>query len=212
MFRTTTEDTGNVGKPGHDTDGTWQRFYAKYRESCVALLRHDYPQWADEAEDVFQRVAQLIHSQPAITNRKPNDRFRTVLCNLCTREMTCLHRPTREKARRRFAGLSPAYLFNLLHPSRPDAGRTKATPEDLALFIAEDMMDDGYENGRHFGELDERQFAIWRLIMRTESRRPAEAVRRFGIERNEAYRAFSGINGWIRRQAMQLAEELRYPS
>ena len=210
MFKETTEDTGSVGKPGHDSDGTWTRFYAKYRAECIAVLKSKYPQWANEAEDVFQRVALLIHNNPAITNRKPNDRFRTVLCNLCTREITCLHRPTRETAKRRFTRLSPAYLLHLLHPSRPGNGQAKARLEDIVLFICEDMMSDDYENGRYFKELDERQFGIWRLIQRTESRRPAEAVRKFGIERNEAYRAYADINSWIRRQAMLLAKEINY--
>lgn len=210
LFRTTSDDTGNIGRPGHDTERTWQKFYAKYRNSCITFLQHDYPQWANEAEDVFQRVALLIHGNPNITNRKPNDRFRTILCNLCTREMTRLHHPARETAKKRFASFSPSYLLGLLHPSRPRGDRSRAMLEDIVLFICEDMMDADYENGRYFKELDERQLGIWRLIQRTESRRPAEAVRKFGIERNEAYRAFTVINKWIRSHARQIADEIHY--
>jgi len=204
MFKETTDDTGNVGKPDHDSNRTWERFYAKYRAECLAVIRSKYPQWAGEAEDVFQRVAQLIDKKPDITNRRPGAKFRTVLCRLCTREMRRIHHPEHEKAVKTFARLPLPVLRNILHPRSASNSRI----EDLALFIRDDMLNPDYENGRYFESLDEEDLSLWRHVQLEPTCNASEVARRLGLDYSRVNRAKNRINRWIKGQAEKMAREL----
>lgn len=209
LFSTTSDDTGDIGKPGHNSDKSWTKFYAKYRAPCMTVIKYDYPQWANEAEDVFQRVAASIHDNPNIINRKKEDTLRTVLCNLCTKEMRRLHHPKREEAKRRFMRLAPTYLRNLLHPSS-SSGTARAKLQDLVLFIRDDMLDKDYENGRYFQYLDETDFSLWRHVQLSETGRVSDTARTLGLNWFKVCRANARINGWILKKARELAAELQY--
>lgn len=206
MFKETTEDTGNVGRPGHDSDRTWDRFYAKYRTECIAVVKSKYPQWANEAEDVFQRVAQLIDRKPGITNRRPGARFRTVLCRLCTREMRRLHHPDHERAVKTFASQPLSTLRNILHPRSSSNARL----EELVLFIRDDMLDPNYENGRHFESLDEEELSLWRHVQLDPTCNASAVARRLGLDYSKVNRAKNSVNRWIKAQAKKMAQELQY--
>ena len=98
LFRTTTPKSSNVGRPGFEQRENWQRFFDKYRAPCIEFVEHKYPFCKPDSEDVFMRVAERIMANPSVTNRKPGDTFRTVLCNLCIREIFRMHHPKRQEA------------------------------------------------------------------------------------------------------------------
>ena len=205
LFRTTTPRTSRVGQPPYDNAETWNRFFAKYRQPCLDFVRLKYPAWQSDAEDVFMRVVERIAKDPFLTNRKPNASFRTVLCNLCIREIGRLHNPHRERAVRRF-------LRQPLDIIVPGLRRESAAHErlgELAVFIRNDLMDPDYVNGRFYEPLDEEQLGIWRQVQQLATSVP-KAAAILGLKRWTVYRAVNPINRWIRKEAHRLAVRLDY--
>ena len=205
LFRTTTPRTSHVGQDPYANDETWNRFFAKYRQSCMDFIRLKYPAWQSDAEDVFMRVAERIAKEPLLTTRKPGDTFRTVLCNLCIREIGRLHNPHREKAVRRFRRQPLDIILPGLHRKSAEAERLA----ELATFIRNDLMDPDYVNGRFYEALDEEKFGIWRQVQQLNTTVP-KAAEALGLKRWTVYRAVNPINRWIRNETRKLALRLDY--
>ena len=205
IFRTTTPRSSNVGRPGFEQRENWQRFFDKYRSPCIKFVASKYPFCKPDAEDVFMRVAERIMANPCVTNRKPGDTFRTVLCNLCIREIGRLHNPHREKAVRRFRRQPLDIILPGLHRKSAEAERLA----ELATFIRNDLMDPDYVNGRFYEPLDEEKFGIWRQVQRLGTTAP-KAAEILGLKRWTVYRAVNPINRWIRNEAYKLALRLGY--
>ena len=205
LFRTTTPRTSRVGQGPYTNDETWNRFFAKYRRSCIDFIRLKYPAWQSDAEDVFMRVAERISRDPLLTSRKPGDTFRTVLCNLCIREIGRLHNPHRERAIRRFRSQPLDVILPGLRRKSPDAERLA----ELAAFIRNDLLDPDYVNGRFYEPLDEEKFGIWRQVQRLGTSVP-KAAKTLGLGRWTVYRAVNPINRWIGNEARKLAVRLDY--
>ena len=81
-FRTTSEDTGNVGKPGHNGNATWAKFYKKYFPPVESFIATNFPGRVNDIPDAFQRVAARIAHKPEITNHDFRNKFRTVIIKL----------------------------------------------------------------------------------------------------------------------------------
>ena len=205
LFRTTTPRTSHVGQGPYANDETWNRFFAKYRRSCIDFIRLKYPDWQSDAEDVFMRVAERISRDPLLTSRKPGDTFRTVLCNLCIREIGRLHNPHRERAIRRFRSQPLDIILPRLRRKSPEAERLA----ELAAFIRNDLLDPDYVNGRFYEPLDEEKFGIWRQVQRLGTSVP-KAAKTLGLGRWTVYRAVNPINRWIGNEARKLAVRLDY--
>ena len=205
LFRTTTPRTSRVGQGPYANDETWNRFFAKYRRSCIDFIRLKYPAWQSDAEDVFMRVAERISRDPLLTSRKPGDTFRTVLCNLCIREIGRLHNPHRERAIRRFRSQPLDVILPGLRRKSPEAERLA----ELAAFIRNDPLDPDYVNGRFYEPLDEEKFGIWRQVQRLGTSVP-KAAKTLGLGRWTVYRAVNPINRWIGNEARKLAVRLDY--
>ena len=205
LFRTTPPRTSHVGQGPYANDETWNRFFAKYRRSCIDFIRLKYPAWQSDAEDVFMRVAERISRDPLLTSRKPGDTFRTILCNLCIREIGRLHNPHRERAIRRFRSQPLDVILPGLRRKRPEAARLA----ELAAFIRNDLLDPDYVNGRFYEPLDEEKFGIWRQVQRLGTSVP-KAAKTLGLGRWTVYRAVNPINRWIGNEARKLAVRLDY--
>ena len=205
LFRTTTPRTSRVGQPPYDNAETWNRFFAKYRRSCIDFIRLKYPAWQSDAEDVFMRVAERISRDPLLTSRKPGDTFRTVLCNLCIREIGRLHNPHRERAIRRFRSQPLDIILPGLRRKSPEAERLA----ELAAFVRNDLLDPDYVNGRFYEPLDEEKLGIWRQVQRLGTSVP-KAAKTLGLGRWTVYRAVNPINRWIGNEARKLAVRLDY--
>ena len=205
LFRTTTPRTSHVGQGPYANDETWNRFFAKYRRSCIDFIRLKYPAWQSDAEDVFMRVAERISRDPLLTSRKPGDTFRTVLCNLCIREIGRLHNPHRERAIRRFRSQPLDFILPGLRRKSPEAERLA----ELAAFIRNDLLDPDYENGRFYEPLVAEKFGIWRQVQRLGTSVP-KAAKTLGLGRWTVYRAVNPINRWIGNEARKLAVRLDY--
>lgn len=204
-FPSTTDDTSHVGQTGHDSQTTWNRFFIKYRSPCVQLMECTYPQWKSEAEDIFQRVTIRLFKTPEIVHRKPTDKFRTVLCKLCIREMRRLHNPHREAAIMRFLK-QPFYVLFL---SRTDSEKTMEKLKDLIDMIREDLLDEDYVNGRHFRHLDERKLTLWREIQQSGESCTAVA-NRLGLATRQVNRAKSEIDRFVCKETLAIARKLEY--
>jgi len=203
-FPNTTDDTGNIGKPGHDGERSWNRFVAKYKTPVTDLLTDKYPQYSAEAEDAFFKASERIFDNPAITCRKPNDSFRSVLSNLCVRELLRPYNPHRQAAVKRFCN----YLLVKLQPSRlPTDGFQRERILEIIRFIRSDMMDPDYENGRFFKRFNRKKLDLWRQAQRADTT-DAELARQLGLPYHEVNRARLSVDKWIVEEAMRTARQL----
>jgi len=203
-FPNTTDDTGNIGKPGHDGERSWNRFVAKYQTPVIEFLTDKYPQYAAEAEDAFFKASERIFGCPSITSRKPDDTFRTVLANLCIKELLRPYNQHRQTAIRRFY----KHLLVKLQPSRlPTDGIRRERILEIIRFIRSDMMDPNYENGRFFRRFNQEKLDLWRQAQHADTT-DAELARRLGRPYHEINRAHLSIDKWIVEEAIRNARQL----
>lgn len=211
LFRTTTPKSSNVGRPGFEQRENWQRFFDKYRAPCIEFVEHKYPFCKPDSEDVFMRVAERIMANPSVTNRKPGDTFRTVLCNLCIREIFRMHHPKRQEAERRF-NRQPVFVTvpHLFH--RKSIRRTRL--EEIALFVEADLRSPEYVNGMYYEPIDEDKLSLWCQIQSLKADCPkmtyGEAAERLGLSRWTVYRALQTLHRHIRRETYRIAASLDY--
>ena len=211
LFRTTTPKSSNVGRPGFEQRENWQRFFDKYRAPCIEFVEHKYPFCKPDSEDVFMRVAERIMANPSVTNRKPGDTFRTVLCNLCIREIFRMHHPKRQEAERRF-NRQPVFVTvpHLFH--RKSLRRTRL--EEIALFVEADLRSPEYVNGMYYEPIDEDKLSLWCQIQALKADCPemtyGEAAERLGLSRRTVYRALQTLHRHIRRETYRIAASLDY--
>jgi len=204
-FPNTTDDTGNIGKPGHDGERSWNRFVAKYKSPVIDLLTDKYPQYAAEAEDAFFKASERIFGCPSVTNRKTDGSFRTVLTNLCIKELLRPYNPHRQTAVKRFCN----YLKVKLQPSRlPTDGIRRERILEIIRFIRSDMMDPNYENGRFFRRFNQEKLDLWQQAQRAGTT-DAELARQLGRPYHEINRARLSIDKWIVEEAIRVARQLR---
>ena len=203
IFKKTTERTSHVGQAGYDTSENWERFFAKYKDSCVVFLETKYPQWKADAEDVFMMAVGEIRRDPRIINRSPDASFRSVLANICRKFMWRLHNPHRETAVRRFVG----WLRTLAQPgSRTWNPEVMRKIKDIIHFIRNDLLRPDYENGRFFSRLNKRQLDLWRLAQLSDLSDTDLAIQ-LGVSYKELNRAKNAIDRRIIEESAKIARE-----
>lgn len=210
LFKKTSDDTSHVGQPGHDLDPTWTKFYAKYKEPCMKITAYIFPQWASETEDVFQRVVMRISKTPRVTKRKPNVKFRTVLCKLCIKEMRLIHTKHRDDAIVNFWSQSMHFVWHCLHPGKSLRGDVRPSIKDIIAYIREDLLVPGVENGPYYEGLDKTALGTWRLVQHSKKGMPGEIARKLKRYRSDIKEQTDKVNHWIKAQAKLVARDLDY--
>ena len=205
LFKTTTEDSSNVGKKDHDTSKTWLKWYAKYREPCIKFIALKRPQWKDEAEDIVQRVAAKIADDPYITDRGEDTTYRTVICNMCLTELSHIHNPHRAAAERRFNRLN-AGLGASCHMTK-----TKAEERTLEFTRIQrnNLLDKNYDVETYYPNIRIGELAIWRVVEEHDGNVSA-AMRRLGLTRREVDRAVAHVRDEIGVRVIERAKALGY--
>ena len=209
-FEETTEDSSRVGHPGHDSAHSWQHFDAKYREDCIAFMQENFSKWAQDAEDAFQCVEQEIARHRDLIPLRRTCKFRTILCKLCVKQLYRIHNEHREEAVRKFNSQPRHVLSQILHPRRTAAERETEKLADVIAAVREAILDRDFDNGRHFGHLNERDLSLWTQVQLADTDNVAEIARRLGISRFKLSHAVRGIDSQILKIAMKTAEELHY--
>ena len=209
-FRTTTEDTGNVGKDGHNGDATWSRFYAKYYSPVEWFVSANFPGRVNDIPDAFQRVAARIALNPAITNHDFRDRFRTVIIKLVRSELDHMHPKQRQRAERRFLSQPFHVLAALLHPAHDKGDLAKRKLEDIIASVREELLDPNFGNAKYLAQLNERYLRMWRLVQMSDTGNMAEIARRLGRQRYEVERPWKAIETWIGDEAKRIARATGY--
>ena len=205
LFKTTTEDSSNVGKVKHESSKTWLKWYAKYREPCIRFIALKRPQWKNEAEDVVQRVAAKIAGDPYITDRGKDDTYRTVICNMCLTELSHMHSPHRAAAVRR---------YNRLNAGQ-DASRhmSKTQAEERMLEFTRiqrnNLLDRNYDVETHYPNIRIGKLAVWRVVEEHDGNVSA-AMRQLGLTRREVEEAVAHVQGEIRVRVIERATTLGY--
>lgn len=205
LFKTTTEDSSNVGKVKHQSSETWLKWYAKYREPCIRFIALKRPQWKNEAEDVVQRVAAKIAGDPYITDRGKDDSYRTVICNMCLTELSHMHSPHRAAAVRRYNRLNAG--------QDASCHMTKTQAEERMLEFTRiqrnNLLDKNYDVEKYYPNIRIGKLAVWRVVEEHDGNVSA-AMRRLGLTRREVEEAVAHVQGEIRARVIERAKTLGY--
>ena len=205
IFDTTTEETSNVGRPGKDNDGVWEKWYAKYRAPLVKFIEFKYSRWKDEAPDVVQCVAAMIAGDPYITDRGEDDRYRTVLCNLCTKVICARHNGHRMDAEAKYA----RHRYVEQQPTRDDRVREREKLLDFIAIIRDNLLNKKYDVERYFPNIDGSDLDLWREVQGHEENVSATA-RDLGLDRRTIQSACGRIELEIRSRAEERARVIGY--